>query len=110
MFNTYFSNIVARLNIPSADNYITSKENANKFPQQIKCFETHPSIATITKQCLSSNFNFQKTNVDKVMKMINQLNTAKTCQNADTLTEIIKLNKDILTSTTALMKVSFHMN
>ena len=62
VFNTYFSNIVASLNIPSVNNYITSKENANKYPQQIKCFETHPSITTITKQCLSSSFNFQKTN------------------------------------------------
>ena len=50
------------------------------------------------------------------MKIINQLNTAKTCQNADTPTKIIKLNKDIfqnlsvITSTTVLMKVSFHMN
>ena len=29
------------------------------------------------------------------MKIISQLNTAKTCQNADTPTKIIKLNKDI---------------
>ena len=88
-------NIVVSLNIPSVNNYITSKENANKHPQQIKFFETHPSIATITKQCLSSSFNFQKTNADEVMKIISQLNTAKTCQNADTPTKIIKLNKDI---------------
>ena len=79
MFNTYFSNIVASLNIPNVNNYITSKENANKYPQQIKCFETHPSIATITKQCLSSSFNFQKTNADEVMKIISQLNAPKTC-------------------------------
>ena len=64
VFNTYFSNIVASLNIPSVNNYITAKENANKYPQQIKCFETRPSITTITKQCLISSFNFQKTNVN----------------------------------------------
>ena len=29
------------------------------------------------------------------MKIISQLNTAKACQNADTPTKIIKLNKDI---------------
>ena len=86
---------MASLNIPSVNNYITSKENANKYPQQIKCFETHPSIATITKQCLSSTFNFQRTNADEVMKIISQLTTAKTCQNADTPTKIIKLNEDI---------------
>ena len=92
---TYFSNIVASLNIPSVNNYITEKESANKYSKQIKCFETHPSIATITKPFLSSSFNFQKTNANEVMKIISQLNTAKTCQNADTPTKIIKLNKYI---------------
>ena len=61
VFKTYFSNIVANLNIASVNNYITAKENANKYRQQIKCFDTHTSI---TKQCLSSSFNFQKTNAN----------------------------------------------
>ena len=95
VFNTYFSNIVASLNIPSVNNYITAKDNVNNYPQQIKCFDTHPSITTITKQCLSSSLIFQETNVDEVMKIISQLNTAKTCQNADNPTKILKLNKDI---------------
>ena len=95
MFKTYVSNIVASLNIRSVNNCITAKENAKKCPQQIRCFETHPSITTITKQCLSPSFNFQKTNPNEVMKIISQLNTAKTCQNADTPTKILKLNKDI---------------
>ena len=78
-----------------------------------KCFQTDPSITTIAKQRPSSSFNFQKTN--EVMKIISQLNTTKTCQNADTPTKIIKLNKDIFarfisrTSTTVLMKVIFDM-
>ena len=70
VFSTYFSNIVASLNIPSFNNYVTSKENTNKYRQQIKCFETHPSITTIPKQCLSSSFNFQKNNANEVMKII----------------------------------------
>ena len=86
---------MANLNIPNINNYITAKENAKKYPQQIKYFETHPCITTITKQCLSSSFNVQKTNANEVMNIINQLNTAKTCQNVDTPTKIIKLNKDI---------------
>ena len=61
VFKTYFSNIVANLNIASVNNYITAKENANKYRQQIKCFDTRTSI---TKQCLSSSFNFQKTNAN----------------------------------------------
>ena len=95
MFNTYFSNIVASVNILNINNYITAKQNANKCPQQIKCFGTHPSITILTKQCLSSGFNFQKPNANEVMNIISQLNTAKICQNADFLTKIIKLNKDI---------------
>ena len=73
-FNTYLTNIMTSLNTTSVNNYITSKENANIYPQQIKCFETHPSITTITKQCLSSSFNFQKSNTNEVMKSISQLN------------------------------------
>ena len=94
VLNTYFSNIAASLNIRSVNNYITTKENANKYTQQIKCFETHPSTTTITKQCLSSGFNFQKTNPNEVMKIMSQVNRAKTCQNAETPTKIINLNKD----------------
>ena len=86
---------MASLNITNVNNYITAKKSARKYPQQIKCLEKHPSITTITKHCLSSSFNFQKTNANEAMKIISQLNTAKTCQNADTPTKIIKLNKDI---------------
>ena len=102
--------------MPSINNYITAKENGNKYPQQIKCFETHPNITTRTKQCLSSSFNFQKTNTNEVMKIISQLNTAKTCQNADTPTKIIKLNKDIFAKFISnnfnhcIGECEFHMN
>ena len=51
VFNTFFSNIVANVNISNNQNYITAKENANKYPHHIKCFEIHPSITTIIKQC-----------------------------------------------------------
>ena len=95
VFNTHFSNIVASLNIPSVNSYIRTKENAKKYPQQIKSFETHPSITIMTKQSLSSSFNFQKTNANEVMKIISQLNMEKTCQKADTPTKLIKLNKVI---------------
>ena len=36
VFNTYFSNIVASLNIHNVNNYIAAKENANRYPQHIK--------------------------------------------------------------------------
>ena len=71
-------------------NYITVKENANKYPQQINCFETHPSVTTITKQCLSSTFDFQKANANEVTEIISQLNTTKTCQNTDALTKVFE--------------------
>ena len=93
-FNMYFSNVVASLNIPGVNNvniYITAKENAKKYPPQIKCFELHSSIMTINKQCLGSTFNFQRTNANEVMKIINHLNRVKICQNADALAKNIKL-------------------
>ena len=95
VFNTYFANIAAKLNIPNANNYIRSKENSNKYPQKMKSFRTHPSIITRTNQYLISVFNFQKPNANDVMKIISQLNETKTCQKTDTPTKIIKLNKDI---------------
>ena len=95
MFNTYFANTVGSLDILNVNNYITAKENANKYPKQMKSFKTNPSITTITKQCLISGFNFQKANGNEVMIIINQLYRAKACQNADTPTKIINLNKDI---------------
>ena len=85
---------MASLNITNVNSYITAKKSARKYPQQIKCLEKHPSITTITKHCLSSSFNFQKTNANEAMKIISQLNTAKTCQNAGTPPKIIKLHKD----------------
>ena len=85
---------MASLNITNVNNYITAKKSARKYPQQIKCLEKHPSITTITKHCLSSSFNFQKTNANEAMKIISQLNTAKTCQKAGTPPKIIKLHKD----------------
>ena len=95
VFNAYFANIVASLNIPNVNNYITAKENSNKYPQKMKSFRTHPSITTITNQYLISGFNFQKAKANDVMKIISQLIMAKTCQKADTPTKIIKLNEDI---------------
>ena len=91
--------------MPSVNNYIMAKENANKYPQQIKCFETHPSITTMTKQCQS--FNFQKTNANEVMKIIKmQILLLKSLN----LRNIFLQNLSVITSTTVLMKMSFHMN
>ena len=88
---------MASLNKPNVNKCITAKKNqknANKYLQQMKCFETHPSITTINKQCLSCNFHIQKANANEVMKIISQLNTAKTYQNADPSTKIIKVNNN----------------
>ena len=82
-----------------------AEENVNKYPQQIKCFETHPSITTITKQCQS--FNFQKTNANEVMKIIKmQIFLLKSLN----LRKIFLQNLSVITSTTVMMKMNFHMN
>ena len=44
---------------------------------------------------LNSTFSFQNTDTDVVIKVINNLNAAKTCQVNDIPTKAIKINKDI---------------
>ena len=44
VFNTYFANTVGSLDILNVNNYITAKENANKYPKQMKSFKTNPVL------------------------------------------------------------------
>ena len=61
----------------------------------LNTFKNHPSIKNIKSKKLNSIFSFEKTYTDVVMKVINNLNVAKTCQVNDIPTKIIKINKDI---------------
>ena len=54
------------------------------------------------KNIKSKNFNlifsFENTYTDVVVKVINNLNVAKSCQMNDIPTKVIKINKDIFTN------------
>ena len=58
-------------------------------------FKKHQSIKNIKSKKLNSTFSFENIYTDVVMKMINNLNVAKTCQVNDIPTKVIKINKDI---------------
>ena len=61
----------------------------------LDAFENHPSIKNIKHKKFNSTFSFENTCTDVVMKVINNLNVAKSCQINDIPTEVIKINKDI---------------
>ena len=61
----------------------------------LKAFENHPSIKNIKSKKFNSTFSFENTYTDVVMKVINNLNVAKSFQINDIPTKIIKMNKDI---------------
>ena len=61
----------------------------------LNAFKNHPNIKNIKSKKLNSTFSFENTYTDAVMKVINNLNVAKTCQVNDIPTKVIKINKDI---------------
>ena len=61
----------------------------------LNAFKNHPSIKNIKIKKINLTFSFEITYTDVVMKVINNLNVAKTCQGNDIATKIIRINKDI---------------
>ena len=61
----------------------------------LKALESHPSIKNIKSKTFNSIFSFENTYTDVVMRVINNLNVAQSCQMNDILTKVIKVNKDI---------------
>ena len=61
----------------------------------LNAFKNHPSIKNMKNKKISSTYSLDNTNTDVVMKVINNLNVAKTCQVNDIPTKVIKINKDI---------------
>ena len=70
----------------------------------LNAFENHLSIKNIKKKKLNSTFSFENIYTDVVMKVINNLNVAKSCQMNDIPTKVIKMNKDIFNF------ISYHFN
>ena len=71
----------------------------------LDAFENHPSIRNIKSKKFNSKFSFENTYTDVVMKVINNLNVAKSCQINDIPTKVIKMNKDIFANS-----ITDHLN
>ena len=61
----------------------------------LNAFKNHLSIKNVKRKKFNSTFSFENTYTDLVMKMINNLNVAKTWQVNAIPTKVTKINKDI---------------
>ena len=66
--------------------------HSNSILSVFSAFKNHPSIKNIKSKKLNSTFSFENTDTDVVIKVINNLNVAKTCQVNDISTKVIKIN------------------
>ena len=79
IFNGFFSNIISKLNIPKKHQCFQNDMDADSVLSVLNAFKNHPSIKNIKSKKFNSTFSFENTNTDVVMKVINNLNVAKTC-------------------------------
>ena len=95
IFNGFFSNIISKLNIPKKCQCFLNDMDSDSVLSVLIAFKNHPGIKNIKSKKLNSTFSFENTYTDLVMKMISNLNVAKTCQVNDIPTKVIKISKDI---------------
>ena len=95
IFNGFFCNVISELNIPKKYQCFLNDMDSDSILSVLNAFKNHPSIKNMKRKKLNSTFSFKNTYTDVVMKLINTLNVAKTCQVNDIPTKIIKINKDI---------------
>ena len=73
-----------------------ASENLDTIMSIIKSFDKQPSIVKTITKALNSTFHFRKISCNKVEKIVNNLNSKKSCQQEDIPTKIIKLNNDLI--------------
>ena len=95
IFNGFFSNITSELNIPKKYHCFMIDMELDSVLSVLNAFENHLSIKNIKSKKFSSTFSFENTYTDLVMKVINNLNVAKSCQINYIPTKVIKMNKGI---------------
>ena len=95
IFNGFFSNIISDLNIPKKYQCFLNDMDSDSLLSVLNAFKNYPSIKNIKSKKLNLTFSFENTYTDVVMKVIKNLNIAKTCQVIDIPTKVIKINKDI---------------
>ena len=95
IFKGFFSNIISELSIPEKYHCFMNDIDSHSVLSVLNAFENHPSIKNIKGKKFNSTFSFENTYTDVVMKVMNNLNVAKSCQINDIPTKVIKTNKDI---------------
>ena len=65
--------------------------NSDSVLSVLNAFRNHPSIKNIKSKKSNSTFSVENTYTDVVMKVINNLNVAKSCQINDIPTKVIKI-------------------
>ena len=96
VFNEFFVNIVPNLKIPAVNDFdINFTTTSDQVLNSVEKFQNHPSILKIKdKKQSSQSFSFVPVQYDSVLKKINDLNPAKTSQQTDIPTRILKENLD----------------
>ena len=95
MFNNYFISIVEELNIPIDQNLLN---DASLFDDPIIAviykYKRHPSILKIKKKLKKHDlFSFYHVNPDKILKIIENIDSKKAAQQGDIPVRSIKENK-----------------
>ena len=79
IFNGFFSNIIFELNIPKKYQCFLNDMDSDSVFSVLSPFKNHPSIKNIKSKKFNSTFSFENTYTDVAMKIINNLNVAKSC-------------------------------
>ena len=92
ILNVFFSNIICELSIPKKYYCFLNDIDSDSVLYILKAFENHPSIKYIKIKKFNSIFPFENTYADVVMKVIKNLNVAKSCRMNNISTKVIKMN------------------
>ena len=114
-FNGFFSNIISELNIPKKYQCFLNDMDSDSVLSVLNGFKNYPSIKNIKSKKFNLTFSFENTYTGVVIKVINNLNVAKTCQVNDVPIKVISIKIYLLislrtTSITVLLLVNFLMN
>ena len=92
---TFFSSIVAKLNIPKYEDLSVNSVNSEDTLENLVIKYKNPSIRAIPNKSLNTLFSLKTVSKKDVEKLILNLNAGKPSQDSDIPTKIIKKNSDI---------------
>ena len=89
IFSGFFSNIISELNIPKGYHCFLNDMDSDSVLSVLNASENYPSIKNIKSKKFNSTFSFENTYTYVVMKVIDNLNVAKSCEINDITTKVI---------------------